>query len=211
MWSSPRWTTARWTASPGACCPPTTWAAPRPTWTPTRFPPTSTRCSRRPRPAARRSSSSTAPRRRSRRTPISCVTPPSAACACSAPATEGTLRTGWVELLPAGVAPALGTASPSEAPWENEPARVADDDEGPTHWRRCHKCKLFFDKEEIIELGGYCPGLRHPAAPALRRAPGRHGGRRLVRGVERGHARLQPAGLPGLPGEDRRSAREEWP
>ena len=43
------------------------------------------------------------------------------------------------------------------APWENEPARVADDDEGPTHWRRCHKCKLFFDKEEIIELGGYCP------------------------------------------------------
>ena len=74
-----------------------------------------------------------------------------------APATEGTLRTGWVELLPAGVAPALGTASPSEAPWENEPARVADDDEGPTHWRRCHKCKLFFDKEEIIELGGYCP------------------------------------------------------
>ena len=56
-----------------------------------------------------------------------------------APATEGTLRTGWVELLPAGVAPALGTASPSEAPWENEPARVADDDEGPTHWRRCHK------------------------------------------------------------------------
>ena len=74
-----------------------------------------------------------------------------------APATEGTLRTGWVELLPAGVAPALGAASPSEAPWENEPARVADDDEGPTHWRRCHKCKLFFDKEEIIELGGYCP------------------------------------------------------
>ena len=47
-----------------------------------------------------------------------------------APATEGTLRTGWVELLPAGVAPALGTASPSEAPWEIEPARVADDDEG---------------------------------------------------------------------------------
>ena len=83
MWSSPRWTTARWTASPGACCPPTTWAAPRPTWTPTRFPPTSTRCSRRPRPAVRRLSSSTALRRRSRRTPISCVTPPSAACACS--------------------------------------------------------------------------------------------------------------------------------
>lgn len=141
----------------GACCPPTTWAAPRPTWTPTRFPPTSTQCSRRPRPAVRRLSSSTAPRRRSRRTPISCVTPPSAACACSPrPPRALCAPVGW-RLLPAGVAPALGTASPSEAPWENEPARVADDDEGPTHWRRCHKCKLFFDKEEIIELGGYCP------------------------------------------------------
>ena len=73
-----------------------------------------------------------------------------------APATEGTLRTGWVELLPAGVAPALGAASPSEAPWENEPARVADDDEGPTHWRRCHKCKLFFDKELAGPLVAEC-------------------------------------------------------
>ena len=81
--SSPRWTTARWTASLGACCPRTTWAAPRPMWTPTRFPPTSTRCSRRPRLATPRSSSSTAPRRRSPRTPISCATPPNAACACS--------------------------------------------------------------------------------------------------------------------------------
>lgn len=71
-----------------------------------------------------------------------------------APATEGTLRTGWVELLPAA-----STTEPSEAPWESAPAPapLADDDEGPTHWRRCHYCKLFFDKEEIIELGGYCP------------------------------------------------------
>lgn len=73
-----------------------------------------------------------------------------------APATEGTLRTGWVELLPDGAA-APGAGEPSEAPWESEPVPVPDDDEGPTHWRRCHKCKLFFDKEEIIELGGYCP------------------------------------------------------
>ncbi|RFT91013.1 acetyl-CoA carboxylase carboxyl transferase subunit beta [Adlercreutzia equolifaciens subsp. celatus DSM 18785] len=71
-----------------------------------------------------------------------------------APATEGTLRTGWVELLPAA-----STTEPSEAPWESAPAPapLVDDDEGPTHWRRCHYCKLFFDKEEIIELGGYCP------------------------------------------------------
>ena len=69
-----------------------------------------------------------------------------------APATEGTLRTGWVELLPAA-----STTEPSEAPWESAPTPLADDDEGPTHWRRCHYCKLFFDKEEIIELGGYCP------------------------------------------------------
>ncbi len=40
---APRWTTARWTASLGACCPRTAWAAPRLMWTPTRFPPTATR------------------------------------------------------------------------------------------------------------------------------------------------------------------------
>ncbi|MEC4272829.1 acetyl-CoA carboxylase carboxyltransferase subunit alpha [Adlercreutzia sp. R25] len=74
-----------------------------------------------------------------------------------APATEGTLRTGWVELMPTGFEGAFSAAEPSEAPWESAPAVVADDDEGPTHWRRCHHCKLFFDKEEIFELGGYCP------------------------------------------------------
>ncbi len=70
-----------------------------------------------------------------------------------APATEGTLRTGWVELCPRQHDGALRGA------WESAPAPapLADDDEGPTHWRRCHYCKLFFDKEEIIELGGYCP------------------------------------------------------
>lgn len=74
-----------------------------------------------------------------------------------APATEGTLRTGWVELLPAGASAVPGAAEPAEAPWESAPVATVDDDEGPTHWRRCHHCKLFFDKEEIIELGGYCP------------------------------------------------------
>ena len=121
-----------------------------------------------------------------------------------APATEGTLRTGWVELLPAGVAPALGTASPSEAPWENERR-------GPPPLAPLPQVQALLRQGGDHRARRLLPGLRHLAAPALRRAPGRHGGRRLVRGVERGHARLQPAGLPGLPGEDRRSAREEWP
>ncbi len=60
-----------------------------------------------------------------------------------APAAEGTQLMGWVELLPA----TDGLAAPA----------AADDDEGPTHWRRCHACKLFFDKEEIISEGFTCP------------------------------------------------------
>ena len=211
MWSSPRWTTARWTVSPGACCPPTTWAAPRPTWTPTRFPPTSTQCSRRPRPAARRSSSSTAPRRRSRRTPISYVTPPSAACACSPrPPRALCAPVGW-SFCPPASRPRSVRRRPPRRPGKTSRLGWADDDEGPTHWRRCHKCKLFFDKEEIIELGGYCP-----ACGTLQRL---RSDERLAATVDAGSfeewnavmPRLQPAGLPGLPGEDRRSAREEWP
>ena len=60
---------------------------------------------------------------------------------------------GWMELLPA----ADGLAVPTAAPWESAAPAAADDDEGPTHWRRCHACKLFFDKEEIISEGFTCP------------------------------------------------------
>ena len=70
-----------------------------------------------------------------------------------APAAEGTQLMGWVELLPA----ADGLAAPTAAPWESAAPAAADDDEGPTHWRRCHACKLFFDKEEIISEGFTCP------------------------------------------------------
>ena len=70
-----------------------------------------------------------------------------------APAAEGTQLMGWVELLPA----ADGLAVPTAAPWESAAPAAADDDEGPTHWRRCHACKLFFDKEEIISEGFTCP------------------------------------------------------
>ena len=70
-----------------------------------------------------------------------------------APAVEGTQLMGWVELLPA----ADGLAAPTAAPWESAAPAAADDDEGPTHWRRCHACKLFFDKEEIISEGFTCP------------------------------------------------------
>ena len=71
-----------------------------------------------------------------------------------APAFEGTMRMGWVELLAGGEG---ACAVPSEAPWEEEAAPAVDDDEGPTHWRRCHKCKLFFDKQEMIDEGHHCP------------------------------------------------------
>lgn len=72
-----------------------------------------------------------------------------------APAFEGTMRMGWVELL---TAEGDGACSvPSEAPWEEGAAPTVDDDEGPTHWRRCHKCKLFFDKQEMIDEGHRCP------------------------------------------------------
>ncbi len=70
-----------------------------------------------------------------------------------APAAEGTQLMGWMELLPA----ADGLAVPTAAPWESAAPAAADDDEGPTHWRRCHACKLFFDKEEIISEGFTCP------------------------------------------------------
>ncbi len=70
-----------------------------------------------------------------------------------APAAEGTQLMGWVELLPA----TDGLAAPTAAPWESAAPAAADDDEGPTHWRRCHACKLFFDKEEIISEGFTCP------------------------------------------------------
>ena len=70
-----------------------------------------------------------------------------------APAAEGTQLMGWMELLPA----ADGLAVPTAAPWESAAPAAADDDEGPTHWRRCHACKLFFDKEEIISGGFTCP------------------------------------------------------
>ena len=70
-----------------------------------------------------------------------------------APAAEGTQLMGWMELLPA----ADGLAAPTAAPWESAAPAAADDDEGPTHWRRCHACKLFFDKEEIISEGFTCP------------------------------------------------------
>ncbi len=69
-----------------------------------------------------------------------------------APAAEGTQLMGWVELLPA-----TAPAEPAVAPWESAAPAPADDDEGPTHWRRCHACKLFFDKEEIIAEGFTCP------------------------------------------------------
>lgn len=70
-----------------------------------------------------------------------------------APAAEGTQLMGWMELLPA----ADGLVVPTAAPWESAAPAAADDDEGPTHWRRCHACKLFFDKEEIISEGFTCP------------------------------------------------------
>ena len=73
-----------------------------------------------------------------------------------APAAEGTLLMGWMELLPSPDAAGPLAAEPSEAPWETV-FSIDLDDEGPTHWRRCHKCKLFFDKEEIIEEGYACP------------------------------------------------------
>ncbi len=73
-----------------------------------------------------------------------------------APAAEGTLLLGWMELLPSSGAQGPLAAEPSAAPWDT-PAVDFDDDEGPTHWRRCHACKLFFDKEEIIEGGYTCP------------------------------------------------------
>lgn len=128
-----------------------------------------------------------------------------------APATEGTLRTGWVELLPAGVAPGARYGVALRGALGKRAGSGGGRRRGP------HPLAPLPQVQALLRQGGdhrarrLLPGLRHPAAPALRRAPGRHGGRRLVRGVERGHARLQPAGLPGLPGEDRRSAREEWP
>lgn len=69
-----------------------------------------------------------------------------------APAAEGTPLMGWVELLPAEA-----PTAPTAAPWEQTAPAADDDDEGPTHWRRCHACKLFFDKEEIIDEGFRCP------------------------------------------------------
>lgn len=69
-----------------------------------------------------------------------------------APAAEGTQLMGWVELLPAEA-----PSAPAAAPWEHSAPALDDDDEGPTHWRRCHACKLFFDKEEIIAEGFTCP------------------------------------------------------
>ncbi|MEC4184801.1 acetyl-CoA carboxylase carboxyltransferase subunit alpha [Adlercreutzia sp. R21] len=75
-----------------------------------------------------------------------------------APAAEGTLLMGWMELLPSPDAAGPLAAEPSEAPWETSfSIDLDDDDEGPTHWRRCHACKLFFDKEEIIAEGYACP------------------------------------------------------
>ncbi len=116
------------------------------------------------------------------------VTPRQRACACS-PGHRGHSAHRLGELRPPASRPRLA-ASPPRRPGKTEPSgRVADDDEGLTYWRRCHKQALLrqgrrsSSSAAIARLGGTLQRLRPTSAR-------RHGGRRLVRGVERGHARL---------------------